>query len=523
MILSTYDKTDYSGGLNSTASLREIAPNEATVLQNWDITYQGQLRRRDGLTLIGGVPNSPNTGFGAFIRDTGIDLLRSWGTNLEFLSGVTWQALANNIVAGNPLWMENVQVNGKLYIGNTDNALKSWDRSSTTLNSALVAPTNSSNPVPHGNVMIWFNNFMFILNKVKVGSTLFTEDIFWSALGDPDTYDTTDDHTTVPGDGQLITAVPLGNNLVLFKERSVQYLSGFSDQTFTITGSASQYNSVSEEVGCIAPRGACQVGNEVWFIDNQARIRRVLQTDFDAFRHDVISVKIQASLDNINKGQLEKAVIWTHNNKVYCAVPNGTDTVNSIVFVFDILASIRNQEDEAWTTYTGWSPSMAVSYPTDITMDLYIADQVTGAIYLHKGLDDNGVAINAVFEDGNFDYQLPEVYKNYKFGYSSGQSSISNTVVFIDSSMDGSPYVNGGTLTFTSTGTKVGPTGDAKCGPTGNAKCGGNIQTTARFFYDQNGQIPFSKRIRHRIWHNTAGQQPTVNAFTSHYKPRALR
>jgi hypothetical protein len=111
---------------------------------------------------------------------------------------------------------------------------------------------------------------MFMLNKVKVGATLYTEDIFWSALGNPESWNTTDDHTTVPGDGQLITAVPLGDNLVLFKERSIQYLSGFSDNSFAIASNASSYASAAEEVGCVAPRGACQVGNEVWFIDNEA-------------------------------------------------------------------------------------------------------------------------------------------------------------------------------------------------------------------------------------------------------------
>src|SRR5436190_1071841 len=128
MQLKTYLKSDYSGGLNSTASLREVALNEATVLQNWDITYQGQLRRRDGLTLIGGAaPGSPNTGLAAFIRDGGIDMLRTYSTNLQYLSGGSWTTLANNLTAGNPMWFENVQILGRIYFGNVDNVLQYWD------------------------------------------------------------------------------------------------------------------------------------------------------------------------------------------------------------------------------------------------------------------------------------------------------------------------------------------------------------------------------------------------------------
>lgn len=528
MKLATYLKADYSGGENSTASLREIAPNEATVLENWDITYQGQLRQRSGLTLIGNVPNSPNTGFEAFIRDSGLDMLRSWGTNLEYLSGTTWQLLANNLTAGNPLWMENVQIKGKIYIGNTDNVLQYWDRGSTTLNSALAAVSNGGSDSPHGNVMIWFNNFMFILNQVKVGSTLYTEDIFWSALGNPESYTTATDHTTVPGDGQLITAVPLGDNLVLFKERSIQYLTGFSNNSFSIASNASSYASASEEVGCIAPRGACQVGNEVWFIDNQARIRRVTRTDFDAFRHEIISTKLQGRLDKLNKGQLKQARMWAWNNKVYCSVPNGTDNVNSIVFVFDILASRRNTQmysmpAEAWTVYTGWKIVNAISYPTNITMDLYLADAVTGAVYKHSGNDDNGVAINAIFEDVNTDYQQPMIYKNYALGYLTADSGSGDTAIRIDTSIDESGYTNQGTLTLSATGTRVGPTGNARCGPTGNARCGGSNQALLRFFYNANGQIPLGRWIRHRITHNVLGQQPIINTFSSHYRPRAIR
>lgn len=529
MKLASYYKADYSGGLNSTASLREIAPNEATALQNFDITYQGQLRQRNGLTLMGNVPNAPCTGLAAFIRDTGLDMLRTHGGTLEYLAGTMWQPLANTLVVGNPFWMENVQIKGKLYLCNTDNVLQFWDRSSTTLNSALGTPTNSGNPVPHGNVMRWFNNFMFMLNKVKVGSTLYTEDIFWSALGNPDVWNTTTDHTTVPGDGQLITAVPLGDNLVLFKERSIQYLTGFSDNSFAIVSNASSYASAAEEVGCVAPRGACQVGNEVWFIDNEANIRRITRTDFDAFRHEIVSTKIRASLDKINKGQIQQALMWVWDNKVYCAVPNGTDLVSSIVFVFDLIASRRGMQSpysfppEAWTTYTGWNPSMAMAYPTNVTMDLYLGDAITGAVYKHAGVDDNGVAVNAVYEDANTDYQLPFIFKNYVLGYLSADSQTGDTSINMDTSIDGSPYVNQGVLTISATGTRCGPTGSARCGPTGNARCGGSAQGLLRFFYNNSGQLPLGRLIRHRITHNKLGQQPAINAYSSQYRPRAMR
>ena len=44
---------DYSGGLNDTANQRRIKANEASLLRNWDITFKGSLKRRDGLTETG--------------------------------------------------------------------------------------------------------------------------------------------------------------------------------------------------------------------------------------------------------------------------------------------------------------------------------------------------------------------------------------------------------------------------------------------------------------------------------------
>lgn len=58
--LNSYYHRDYSGGLNDTSSDKEIKRNEASLLRNWDITYQGQLRKRLGLLAVGIFPHQPN-------------------------------------------------------------------------------------------------------------------------------------------------------------------------------------------------------------------------------------------------------------------------------------------------------------------------------------------------------------------------------------------------------------------------------------------------------------------------------
>jgi hypothetical protein len=520
--LSTYYQQSYDGGLNDTASSYEIARNEASVLRNWDITYQGQLRRRPGLTLVGdSLGDTPITGLGAFIRNAGIDLLAMESTNLYFLAGSSWTKIADDFTdtAGLTFWLENIQALGKVFIGNEDNVYRTWDRAGTTLNTCLTTLTSTT---PHGNLFKWFRNYALTFNNANVSGTKYPNRAYLSAFGDPTSWTTGTDYIDVPGDGRLITGVDLGDNFVFLKERSIQYLTGYGVSSWTITEATNNVAGLSERVGCVAPRGAVRVGNEVWFVDNQAQIRRIYQTDFDAMRHDVISKKIQGTLAGLNKGQLAKAAAWSSDNKVYFAFPSGASTTNDLVCVFDILASIRSG-DEAWTTYTGWSPAIFADYPTSTTIDLYLGDQTTGKVYKHAGDDDDGVAIDAQWDGKDDYYDKPERWKRYKYGYIRASSGSSDASVDVYGSVDGGPFAQFESINLMAGGSRLGPTGSFLLGPTGDARLGGSTTNTQRFFFTTGGGSPRGKSVKMSLRHDTAGQTPSVNTFSTHYKLRNLR
>lgn len=527
-----YYQQDYSGGLNNTASPIEIAPNEASLLRNWDITYQGQLVRRDGLVLLGNAGLSPITGGEAFIRNTGIDLLITESTNLRYLNGPSLSILKNNLTPQS-IWFENIQVLGKIFFGSEDNALAYWDRASTTLNTCITTVANalpSMAGVPHGNVYHWYKNHLFTLNNVNVGGTKYPNRIYWTNIGDPTAWDTTNNFFEIPGDGRAITAVPMGDSLVIFKERAVQFLTGWGNTSWQVTESASDVSNLDERIGCPAPRGACAVGNEVWFIDNEANIRRIYQTDFQAMRRDIISTKIQATLRGINKSQIPQCVTWSNGQKVYFAFPNGTDTHNSIICVFDIIAAKRGQANaysyvpEAWTTYTGWTPSLFFDYPTSTVPDLIVCDALTGNVYRKGGNDDNGVAIDARW-DGKLDYyDNPLMWKRYQQGRIRGQSASGNANIYIWASVDGGSFANVGTLNLTGSGGTLGPTGHFELGPTGTtAILGGNTQKEVSYFFTNGGGTARGRSAMMSIRHNAAGQKPTVNTFSNLYKNHVVR
>lgn len=544
----TYYQQDYSGGLHDTASPLEIAVNEASKLRNWDITYQGQLVRRDGLTLLGNkISNNPILSGAAFIRTLGVDLLITESTNLWFLNGSSFSQLADNLVA-EPVWFENVEVYEKIFLSSENNPLSFWDRVSTTVDMALTDIAASTlTTVPHGNVVVWYKNHLFTLNNVNVGGVKYANSLYWANIGDPTlatSWDVINNTFQAPGDGRLITAVPLGDQLILFKERAIQYLTGWGNNSWQITESSSDVSSLDERIGCPAVRGAVRVGNEVWFVDQEANIRRIYQTDFNALRRDIISTKIQGTLSGINKSQLSKCVAWSNNQKVYFAFPNGTDTSNSILCVFDLIASKRTTQnpyaplyEEAWTTITGWFPSVIFDYPTSTTPDLIIGDATTGQVYKKSGLDDNGVAIDARWDGKQDFYGEENAFKTFGFGYIRGQSSGGLVPVDIWGSLDSSAGAKLGVLNLQTGGSKLGPTGQFLLGPTGKNQLGGAAQNEQKFFFSSGGAHAYNgatvpsvggsscvgKSVLMSIRHNIAGQKPTVNGYSVHFRDRTLR
>lgn len=461
------------------------------------------------------------TGLHAYLRTGGgKDLLVMDDATLKYLNGATFASLDTGFTGGNNFWMENCPVNDKVYISNEENTTHSWDRASTTTNSCL---TDLGNTHWQANVMRWHKNHMFFLNNLTLNTTVYENSIGWSAMGDPDTHDTTNDKIDIPGNGRVITAVDQGNVLVIFKERSVVYLSGWGDSDWRITASASNVANLSEQVGCIAPRGATRVGNEVWFVDDEGTIRRIYQTDFDAYRSDHVSTKLKTTLGGINKGQLAKAIAWTNNDHVYFAFPNGSDTYNSIVIAFDILASKRNGGEEAWEIITGWTPVLFTDYLPSAVPVLYMADATTGKIYSNTGNNDGSTAIDAEWTGKDDDYDKPDNYKRYRFGYLQAESGSGDVDVDIYASVDMGSFADLGAVNLQSAGSTLGPTGTGTLGPTGTFTLGGNGKAEFKFYYTSGGGSARGKSLRHSIRHNTTNERPVVSTFTSHFKLKPVR
>jgi len=519
MRLSSYYHEDYSGGLNTTAREGRIDRSEASLIRNWDITNAGQLVRRRGTIQVGDTLGDEIDGLHFYKRKGGgKDLMLMEGGDLRYLNSAVWDALDTGFTSGVKTWMVNCPLDDRVYISNDNDTMHYWDRASVVTNACL---TDLGAAVPHGNVLAWHKNHMFTTNNVTVSGAPYPNRIYWSAIGDPTTWDTTNDFIEVPGQGNVIGLADLGDALVIFKERNLQYMTGWGDTDWRITASSSNVANLSEQIGTISPRGMTRVGNEVWFIDDEAIIRRIYQTDFDPFRRDVISTKLVGTLAGLNKVQLSKVVATSWNDKVYFAIPTGASTDNNLILVFDLKASKRTGS-EAWTTYTGWSPSVFALYDPSTTPELYYGG-IDGKVYLHTGPDDDGVAIDSRWDGRDDDFDRPERYKNYKFGYMSGRAT-DDINVGMYSSMDDASFAFLGDIDLTPQGGTLGPSGSFELGPTGTtAVLGGGGTKEFKYYFSSGGGEVTAKSAKMSIRHAVANEQPTINNFTIHYKERVLR
>lgn len=507
---NTYQHKSYDGGLNNASSRKSIDRNQASVLENWDITYKGRLICRKGLTQLGGtLANAVKSG-GVYRQSSGDKLLIQHSTTVQYLSGTTWTNLGSTTTVADgaeDMWFESCPANDEIYFSSEDNDLCHWDGGAGGL-------TVEAASTPSGNVIRWYQNHMFHINNVDISGTKYSNRVYWSDFGDPETYTTATSFIDIPGEGKAITMNILGNSLVIFKENSYLFLSGYGSSSWTLSASSSNIQNVDSSVGTLSKRGTVRVGaNELWFIDNQGLIRRIKQTDY-GYDSEVMSTNLNYSP---NLTYLSNASAWYDDDKIYFAVTTGSATSNNKVLVFDRKASKRNGNKEAWTTYTGWTPTALLTFGSSPILHVLSGTKV----YKHVEDDDDGTAIECRYDSKNDDYDMPERYKKYTYGYIFSDSQASETIR-IHASIDGKSFAHLANLSLASTGTPLGDTGPATMGPTGSFILGGTTDIEKKYYFADGGGTITGKSVITSI-RATTDEQIYVDSFTNHFVPRSLR
>lgn len=257
--------------------------------------------------------------------------------------------------------------NDILYIFNGVDANRKWD--ATTFGTQVGSPPTAKFVQVH-------KNFMFLAGNAANPSRL-----YFSALGDPETWPALNFIDVGKGDGDQITGLAvLLDRLVITKNNSVWLLEGDASSNFVL-------RRITDIAGCVDQHSIVTVR------DTLGMLARDGFYFFDGVKMVLASEKILGTFEALNKSQfgLVSAIYDPQRRKVFCSVPSTGMLFNDTVLVFDELRT-------AWTIYRGIKAACWMIWRQFNTDHLLFGDATVGQMHdAETGYSDNGAAISMYF------------------------------------------------------------------------------------------------------------------------------
>ena len=338
--IKTIDLKGFTGGLNRDADPYQLEITESPDALDVDFGLRGAVSKRDGYSRFdsppvaatfrrivawerqgGSIYNIAVTDAGDIYEDSGAaltDSTKNVGGSSEDQFHIGVASLANKV------YLTSI---------NTGNAPSSFDGTTWASVTATVFDGTASR-FPHARHIVTKHDRIFATNVDDAG-TRHRSRLHWSNVLLPETWDAADFIDFDPDDGTEIQALAaFGEDLIVFKDRSIQLLAGRSEDSFT------RY-VVDSGIGTVSPMSVVPMGNLLVFFD---RDRGVF--GFDGSGFEKLSDKINDYLlDGINYSEAYRAKCFVRRSRLYVSVPWGSDAFNSRTFVWD-------QRLKAWTEYS---------------------------------------------------------------------------------------------------------------------------------------------------------------------------
>lgn len=331
--------TGFEGGQVSNVRPSLLQPNQSALMQNFDITREGDAITRRGSTRLGGTvdPTFGNVkGLTYFDTPTFSYPVVATGSSPRYYNGTTWPLLSiglpigvSGLTANDVIFAQGVN---KLYMADGFNPLWSWDGTTAT---NLGGATNA-HPPAEPRWIIWHTDRLVVMGMLTEPDTM-----YFSQFLEGEIYDRASWSLRVGGgEGDLIVGGVSWTdfNIVVFKRRSIWLVN--SDPTLAV--SQFEVRRLTDAIGCIAPKTAIQVGNDIFFLSTQG-IRSVLRTAASERQQDIgpaLSQPVQDIIDRINPAVVfsnSSAIHW--NNRYMISLPLDNSNVPNYVLVFNTLTN----------------------------------------------------------------------------------------------------------------------------------------------------------------------------------------
>lgn len=398
-------------GINRYVSEQFIGDQEGSNSLNATIIESGAITKRPGWQKVGvGLVNAPR-GLGSYYPTGSMQqLLTVDGTQLKYLSGTLWTALAGATFSASDRYCF-VQAGGEMYIWNNVDA----GRKLSGL--TLTAP----NTTPSAGFGIYYADKQVVSgvrskpNRLYISSALDRGD-FTNATG------SLSNSTEVPGtsapyagsdanfydlspdDGDMITALAkYQDQLIVFKQRSIWSI------TFDTNGQPIG-KLVTNGIGCISHWSIDTVDNDLIFLSRKGYY--VLGTEaqfFDQLRTNELSIRIKPYIKAMSPARLNRASSIWYDNVYYSSVPTGTSLTNNKCFTY-------HRQYSGWLQSENINANAFTEYINPVNQDenLYYADDVLPQVWMQVPtyLDDTA-AIPMFWESKSYDLGTFDIQKRF--------------------------------------------------------------------------------------------------------------
>lgn len=519
-----------SKGLNNLVSPSLIDDREFADLMNTEYDEGGVVRKRAGYTASGDTLTAAR-GLGIFRTEDLNQLVTIDGTGLKFKTTGNWSsASGSTFTAGNDV--DFTQARLRLYCWNGVDGGRVFDGAAVT----------SPGTLPKAKFSVYFQNKHIASGVDGQPSRLYISNIsnasdFTVTTGgtqpQPDnTIDAETGNTNVPGatvfagtpalteanvidvqksDGDKITALGVFQDaIIIFKERSIFQLTFATDGTPTVT-------PITYATGCVSHKSVKAVENDLYFLSREGL--RVLGNEpqfFTAIRTQVLSIRVQSTVDAIAKQYYSRCNAVYFDNKYILAHPTGSSSAITRCLTYD-------RRFQAFSVWSMFNAQAMVRYIDSSNAEaLYFLDQGGTRVYkrVPGTYNDNGAAIEAYVVSKAQDFGKPDLTKFWVdlrliFRRISGQVEL--TVYRDDGIEVGTATIGSGSLR----GMGLNVLGSFKLGTDGETDAG---STETSSFVDNPQSIGLnldSRTIKFKIYNNRVNENFVLLGMIYAYYPKS--
>lgn len=408
-------------GLNNLVSPSLIDNKEFSDLQNVEYDEGGVIRKRFGYTTVGNALTAAK-GLGFYYTETIRHLCTIDGINLKYYTGTgSWNTAGGaTFTAAQDTTFSQARI--KFFVWNGTDGGAYWDGTTVTRPGTM----------PKAKFAVYFQNKHIASGVPGQPSRLYISNIadatdFTVTTGgtqpQPDsTNDTENGNPNVPGatvfsgtpalteanvidirknDGDKITGLGIfQNSIIVFKERAIYQLTFDSSGNPTVT-------PITYATGCVSHNSIASVENDLYFLSRQGL--RVIGNEanyYTAIRTNVLSIRIQPTVDSINKNYYSRTNAQYFDNKYILGIPTGSSAIDRCI--------VYDRRFQAFTYWKQFNPQAMVKYIDSLNAEyLYFLDDGSTQVYQRSAgtYNDNGAAIEAWVTGKAQDIANPDITK----------------------------------------------------------------------------------------------------------------